>query len=105
MNSQRLELLQEYLKNDPDDPFNLYAIATEYRDEAPEKALEYYDKLLNEHPDYLPTYYHAANLYVDLDLRDKAEKVFNKGIELARQQDNKLTLRELQNALDELLFE
>ena len=80
MNSQRLKLLQEYLKNDPNDPFNLYAIATEYRDEAPRKALEYYEQLLTQHPDYLPTYYHAANLYAELNEDAKAEEIYNKGI-------------------------
>ena len=105
MNSQRLKLLQEYLKNDPNDPFNLYAIATEYRDEAPQKALEYYEQLLTQHPDYLPTYYHAANLYAELNEGAKAEEIYNKGIALAKHQGNSLALRELQNALDEFLFE
>ena len=105
MNSQRLKLLQEYLKSDPNDPFNLYAIATEYRNEAPQKALEYFEQLLTQHPDYLPTYYHAANLYAELGKDSSAEEIYNKGIALAKLQGNSLALRELQNALDEFLFE
>ncbi|TRX49498.1 tetratricopeptide repeat protein [Fulvivirga sp. M361] len=105
MNSQRLSLLLEYLKNDPNDPFNLYAIATEYRTNSPEKAQQYYEQLLEQHPEYLPTYYHCANLYIELDRDDEAESTFKKGIQLARAQGNSLALRELQNAYNEFLFD
>ena len=105
MNSQRLKLLLEYLEKDPNDPFNLYAIATEYRTNSPQKALQYYEQLLQEHADYLPTYYHCANLYVALDRNDEAEDTFKKGILLAQQQNDRLALRELQNAYNEFLFD
>ncbi|MEM8566855.1 MAG: tetratricopeptide repeat protein [Bacteroidota bacterium] len=105
MNSKRLKLLEEYLKNDPNDPFNLYAIATEYRTSNPNKALEFYHELLSKHASYLPTYYQAATLLGDMEKNEEAEKIFKKGISLAREQNNALTLRELQSAYDELLFE
>ncbi|UII19780.1 tetratricopeptide repeat protein [Fulvivirga ligni] len=105
MNSNRINQLLDFLKEDPNDAFTLYALATEYRKSDTDKALEYYEVLLNDHPDYLATYYHAANLYLDLEDRDKAEKVFVKGIELAKQQNNSLLLRELQNAYNNFLFD
>ncbi|MEM7109428.1 MAG: tetratricopeptide repeat protein [Bacteroidota bacterium] len=105
MNSKRLKLLEEYLQKDPDDPFNLYAIATEYRNSNPDKALELYYELLRKHTQYLPTYYQAATLLGDMEKNDEAEKIFKQGIELAQQQSNALTLRELQSAYNELLFE
>lgn len=105
MNSNRINQLLDFLKEDPNDAFTLYALATEYRKSDTDKALEYYEVLLNDHPDYLATYYHAANLYLDLEDRDKAEKAFVKGIELAKQQNNSLLLRELQNAYNNFLFD
>jgi len=105
MNSERLDQLLEFLKEDPNDPFNLYAVATEYNPHYPEKALEYYELLLTDHPDYLATYYHAAKLYADLGQSSNAEDAFKKGIALAQEQKEALPLRELQNAYNEFLFE
>lgn len=105
MNSSRLKQLLEFHKNDPNDPFTLYAIATEYRDDNPEKALYYYEELLKKHADYLATYYHVAQLYLELGQEDKAESAFINGIKLATEQSNALALRELQNAYNEWLFD
>lgn len=105
MNSERLNQLLDFLKDDPKDPFTIYAIATEYASSAPDKALEYYELLLNEHADYLATYYHVAILYADLGESEKAEVSFKKGIALAQSQNESLALRELQNAYSEFLFD
>ena len=105
MNSSRLEKLLQFMESEPDEPFNIYAVATEYRNTDPVQSKKYFDLLLNEHPDYLPTYYHAALLYQELDEIDTAKDIFKKGIALAQRKNNSLTLRELQSAYDELLFE
>ncbi|MEO1050090.1 MAG: tetratricopeptide repeat protein [Bacteroidota bacterium] len=105
MNSQRLKQLYEFLKDDPNDPFTLYAIATEYNNFDLEKAREFYDKLLEEHEDYVATYYHAAQLYVDLGIRDRAESIYEKGIKIALNQGNHHAHRELQGAFNNFLFE
>ena len=105
MNESRLALLAKYLEEDPHDPFNIYAIATEYKREHPEKAIRYYEQLLTDHPEYLPTYYHAAETYQLLDQTDQVEEVYKKGIELAKSQKETTALRELQNAYNEFLFE
>lgn len=105
MSSPRLKKLLEFLEEAPNDPFTIYAVATEYRREDPQKTLYYYEKLLNEHPHYLATYYHAAQLYLDLGKTDWAEETFIKGIAIAQQQNETLALRELRNAYNEFLFE
>lgn len=105
MSQARLEQLLQFLQDEPNDPFLLYAIATEYSKTDSSKALYYYEQLLNEHSDYIATYYHAAKLYADIGDREKAEQVFIIGIEKARLQQEALTLRELQNAYQEFLFE
>lgn len=105
MSNPRLKKLLEFLQEDPNDPFTLYAVATEYRRADPLKTLYYYEKLLKEHPYYVATYYHAAQLYIDLGKTDQAEETFAKGIVIAREQNEALALRELQNAYHAFLLE
>ena len=105
MNEARLTLLKSYLKEDPNDPFNYYAIATEYVQDAPENAKDYFDHLLSDFPDYLPTYFHAAQLYADNEDYEKAEQIYKLGIALAEKQENTKTLRELKTAYQNMQFE
>lgn len=63
MDNNRLELLLQFYEEDSQDPFNAYALAMEYLNKDTAKAKVYFDTLLDEHPSYLPTYYHAAALY------------------------------------------
>ncbi|WP_017731660.1 hypothetical protein [Nafulsella turpanensis] len=105
MHAERISQLKKFLEDDPNDPFLLYALATEYVKEAPQTALTYFEQLLLEHPDYVPTYYHAAALYTDLDLQDKAEEVYKTGIIKARQAGDSHALRELQTAYTNWQFE
>lgn len=103
MNKERLNQLLSFYEEDPSDPFNIYCLATEFKEVDPVKAWQYYAKLLLEHPEYLATYYHAAELLIDKDEIDEAEKIIDKGIDLAIQQNNQLALRELRNLLNNLL--
>lgn len=104
MNHERLEQLLQFYKEDPNDPFNLYALANEYKSNFPEKALKYFEILLVEHPGYIATYYHLAHLYIELELDEKAKTVFEKGIILATKNNESLALRELKSAFDEFLM-
>ena len=103
MNNTRITILKQYLEDEPNEPFNLYAIATEYIHEEPHTAMEYFEQLLEKHPDYLGTYYHAGKLYYDFNQVEKAKLVLGKGIELALQQKQNKALGELHNALNEIL--
>lgn len=105
MKNTRLQQMLQFLKDDPNDPFNLYAVANEYRKDDPEKSLQLMNKLLIDFPDYLPTYYHAAALDIQLNQGSQAESILQKGIALAKIQGDNLALRELQNAANELLFD
>jgi tetratricopeptide (TPR) repeat protein len=105
MSAARLDMLLQYYREDPSDPFNGYALAMEYMNSDVEEARRYFEILLNSHPTYLPTYYHAAKLYQETGDREKATEVFEQGIALARQQSNTKALRELQSAYNEFTFE
>lgn len=98
-------MLKKYMEENPNDPFNIYALALEYLDLDVKISRSYFDKLLTNHPDYLPTYYHAANLYLEMNNVEEAKKLYNKGIELAEKQGDLNTIKELKNALSALILE
>ena len=103
MSQSRLEQLFIFLEEEPHDPFNIYAIALEYSKNDPVQALAYFEKLLQKHPNYVATYYHAGKLYEELEMEEKAENMYAKGIEVATEQNEALALRELKNAYQEFL--
>ncbi len=105
MNSERLQSLLGFLEEDPENAFTLYAIALEYLSNEDEKAEKYLQILLNDHPNYLPTYYHAGQYFYQHNHTEKAKSIYEKGITLGKKQKNSLAIRELQNALNTLLFE
>ena len=101
----RLDQLFDFLKQEPDDAFTLYAIATEYLKTDTAQALAYYEKLLAGHPDYVATYYHAAKLYAELGSNAAAERTFEKGLEVSLATNNRHAHRELQAAHQQFLDE
>ena len=105
MNSERLKQLLNYLQEDPNDPFTLYAVAMEYLDFDDEKAISMLKKIIESHPTYLPSYYQLARLFQAENQSAKAIEIYKAGINLAKSQNNHQTLKELNNALNELLFE
>jgi tetratricopeptide (TPR) repeat protein len=74
----------------------------EYQKTDAEKALTFFQLLLDQHADYVPTYYHVGKLYVEKDEVTKAKDTFEKGIEVCRKCSDLKAMRELQNALNEL---
>ena len=105
MHAERINQLKSFLKVEPNDPFLIYALATEYAKSEPETALIHYEKLLREHPSYVPTYYHAAALYDQLGNQEKAEETYLTGIETAKLAGDFHALRELQSAYTNWQFE
>lgn len=101
----RVAILQSFAEQEPENPFNWYALAMEYIASEPNKALTYLDKLLIEHKSYLPTYYHAAALFAEFGQLEKAKTTYEEGIALAKNLSENNALRELQNAYQNFLFE
>jgi tetratricopeptide (TPR) repeat protein len=97
MQSNRLEKLLEFLQNEPEDEFLLYALATEYlRLNETDKALQYYQNLVDNHPDYVGTYYHLGKLYEALDRKPDAISTYEKGMEVAKRKRDNHAFSELQ---------
>jgi len=102
----RLDLLLQLQKEQPDDPFILYGIALEHqKNNAVEEASVCYDQLLNTFPTYLPSYYQAAAHFAEAGEHNKAFRIYDTGIELAQKQNEIKTLAELKNARQNLEIE
>ncbi|HMR20361.1 MAG TPA: tetratricopeptide repeat protein, partial [Sphingobacterium sp.] len=82
---ERLQQIQEFLAESPQDPFLNYALTMEYvklgRDE---EALQCFEKMVSEFPDYVGTYYHFGKFLEKNNHRNRAEEVYNTGIAVAR---------------------
>lgn len=98
MNHERIQQLLQFVQEEPGEPFNVYALGMEYLSDNPSQAQHYFERLLTDHPQYLPTYYHAAQLYTELGNRAKAAELYDFGLLLAKQQGNEKTFDELKRA-------
>ncbi|MCJ8211237.1 tetratricopeptide repeat protein [Mucilaginibacter sp. RS28] len=99
MQSGRLEKLLEFIKNEPNDEFLQYALATEFlRLGDTDKALSYYEGLVDKHPNYVGTYYHLGKLYEQLGRQPDAVTTYEKGMQVARTARDNHAFNELQGA-------
>ncbi len=98
MNNTRIDLLLSYIKENPNDPFNHYALAMEYVLIEPAKALELLNMLIKEHEDYVPTYYQLAKLHEAEQNFSIALKTYEKGLGVAMYLKDHKAYSELQRA-------
>lgn len=104
-NLVRLQILRDYILEEPENPFNYYALALELREKDAEEASELFDYLLSNHPEYLPVYFPAAHFFADQNDLQKAKGIFEKGILLSQSENEEKALKELTNAYQNFLFE
>ncbi len=82
------------------DSFTRFALAREYlKQNRPEKALEFFEGLIEEDPEYVGTYYHLGKLYESLGRTRDAVATYRSGIEVAQRRKEFHSLSELQDAL------
>lgn len=103
VHENRVAALRGILKDNPDDAFARYALGLEYSGAGDtEAALAEFQQLLSAHPDYTNGYFMAAQV-MDRDGRlDEACAMLLKGIESARQANNRHALSEMEAMLEEL---
>lgn len=100
MERDRLDALLEFYEEDPDDAFTRFALAQEYRKRGePEEALDFFEGLVDDEPEYVGTYYHLGKLYEELGRRDEAISTYEHGIQVANAQRAVKARAELQDAL------
>jgi len=97
MEMNRLAKLLEFIQNEPNDEFLKYALATEYlRLNETDKALSYYEDLVNNHPNYIGTYYHLGKLYEALNRKPDAINIYEKGMQITKEKRDNHAFSELQ---------
>jgi tetratricopeptide (TPR) repeat protein len=99
MNQARVDQLLQMLADEPNEPFLLYALAMEYGNaEKYEESLQYYQRLVKEHRQYVGTYYHLAKLFEKLERNDDATNTYEQGMGIARQMGDQHSFKELEAA-------
>ena len=104
-NLDRIKLIKQYTEEEPDNPFNWYALALEYREIDPDQTEILFLKLLQSHKNYLATYFPAAHFFEERGQIMKAKEIFLNGIAVAAEENNAKTLKELKNAYLNFCFE
>jgi len=100
---ERIDLLRQYLEESPEDPFLLFALAKEFEKMGDRKrALEKYQQLKTDHPDYVGTYYHLGKLLLEEGLSAEASEAYRTGIAVAKKQSDLHSRSELEGALLEI---
>lgn len=103
VNSARIVKLKEFLEKDPNDNFTKYALGLEYASiKHYEQAIATFEALCQRDPDYVPTYYQLADVYRQVNQKEKALAVYREGIMRARSANDLHAVSELQAAMDEL---
>ena len=104
-NNRLQSLLTMYDENKPDS-FVLFAIAKEYEYlENMQEAIQKYEDLKTLDPNYVGLYYHLAKAYEGKDMPEKAIKIYEEGIQVAKKQADFHALSELNNAKTNLEME
>lgn len=101
----RIEMLKSFAEEEPENPFNLYALALEFIEFDLQAAAFHFKKLLDEFPEYLPTYFHAAAFFSDKGEIHFSKTIYEKGIQLAETQKDEKAIKELKNSFQNFLFE
>ena len=100
---KRLEMLKQFLEQNPNDAFARYGLAMEYSKAGEtQTALQEFARLLELHPDYTGGYFMAAQTLAKVEKNEEAKAMLRKGIEAAQRTGNKHALSEMSAMLDEL---
>ncbi|ACY17913.1 tetratricopeptide repeat protein [Haliangium ochraceum] len=100
---ERIATFKIHIAQTPDDPFPRYALAMEYRTLGQlDKSRLIFKDLINQFPDYVPSYLMYGSTLVELGDSAEAEQIFTKGIEVAGRKRDSHAREELRGALDHL---
>lgn len=103
VDESRVAALRDILKENPDDAFARYALGLEYSGAGDtDAALSEFDQLLAAHPNYTNGYFMAAQVLDRAGRLDQATAMLLKGMESARQANNRHALSEMEAMLEEL---
>jgi tetratricopeptide (TPR) repeat protein len=99
----RLQLLTQFLRENPNDSFARYGLAMEYSKAGNTKrALEEFSQLLEIDPDYTAAYFMAAQTLARAGQTEEARRMLTNGIASAARTGNGHAKAEMEAMLEEL---
>jgi predicted Zn-dependent protease len=100
---EKTAILKQILEQEPHNALARYGLAMEYAGLGEtQAALEEFDRLRADHPDYTAGYFMAAQTLAKAGRAAEARQCLTDGIACARRTGNQHALREMQAMLDEL---
>jgi predicted Zn-dependent protease len=103
MDVSKMDSLKQILEQDPTNAFARYGLAMEYAGTGQTNAaLEEFERLLRDNPDYTAGYFMAAQTLAKAGREADAKQRLVDGMACARRTGNQHALREMQAMLDEM---
>lgn len=103
--NERIEKLQSFLKDTPDDCFLNHALALEYVKLGNDaEARKLFEHNLEVDPKYIATYYHLAKLFERINDQGEAIHTYEEGMKAAKAAGDMHTYNELQGAYEDLVY-
>ncbi len=103
MSESRLDMLKQFVAENPTDAFARYGLAMEYSKLGEiETAMAEFKALLAAHPDYTAGYFMAAQTLTKADRVDEAKQMLRDGIAAAARTGNEHAKSEMSQMLEEL---
>jgi tetratricopeptide (TPR) repeat protein len=101
----RIEQLQQFLKESPEDSFLVHALALEYQKAGDElRARQYFEQNLSKAPGYVATYYHLGKLLERAGATEEAIRIYSLGMDQARAAGDQHALSELRSVYEDLIY-
>jgi Tfp pilus assembly protein PilF len=98
----RISKLKEYLEDSGKDSFLQHALALEYiKIGNDQEAKKLFNEILKREPDYIGSYYHLGKLLERIGDTKKAVHIYKKGMEVAKEINDRHSFNELQAAYED----
>jgi tetratricopeptide (TPR) repeat protein len=99
----RIATFKSFIARSPADPFPRYGLAMELKGQGDlAQAWTAFSDLLDNFPDYVPTYLMAGGTLSGLGRKEEAAAVYRRGVEVATRKGDPHARGELESALNEL---
>ena len=101
MATNRLEMLQQMVAQDPNNSFARYGLAMEYANTGVlEQAVTEFETLIRHDMDYAAAYFHAGQALEKLGRVEQARTIYEQGIEVTTRKGDGHTRAEIEAALN-----
>ena len=101
--NERIEKIQKFLEQNPNDLFLNHALALEYiKEEDDASARKHFERNLTNDANYVATYYHLGKLLERAGDPEEAIKIYEEGMMIAKLVKDGHSYNELQGAYEDL---